>query len=289
MSDENTLKTTIIGIAGDATDNLRIMCNYGTETGGWQDTESMIGKLSFSPQTGLEIEPLYETSDWLTSMAETKDGKIYSCSMRGLLHYFKSNKWRTVDLNCIGGIASICAADNDHIFAVGRDGECIHIGPRKADVFCKFHEMPLNCVAGSASDNIYAVGDYGLTIRYDGKKWNRLPEQTGKHLLYVRCFSKDEIYLCGHRGIVSRGDGENWEKLHAPDIAFYSLARFNGTVYAAAGDNGLYKVVDSSLKHEKDIVVYRLETIDRVLMAWGGDLLAQYDGVDWWSIHLDEI
>ena len=27
MSDENTLKTTIIGIEGDATDYLRIMCN----------------------------------------------------------------------------------------------------------------------------------------------------------------------------------------------------------------------------------------------------------------------
>jgi hypothetical protein len=96
-----------------------------------------------------------------------------------------------------------------------------------------------------------------------------------------------EVYVAGDRGAIFRRRSELWTEIQSRrDIKISGLAWYRDELYAAAGLNGTYKVGPHGIELAKHLVVYRMKTVGDRLFCFGNNLIAQYDGTEWWGGQL---
>ena len=62
---------------------------------------------------------------------------------------------------------------------------------------------------------------------------------------------------------------------------------YQGKLYAAAGQEGVYVLGSNGLEEFKDLTIDILETIDDLLFGVAGKFVVQFNGSEWWGGDLD--
>ena len=278
-------QTTIVGIAGTSNEDVYLLANLYQEPLDPEEIFSVVGRLSHRPlEQGTVI---YDTETWLTSMDRSNEGSLFTVSAEGELHFLKQGKWSVLDLNCPDGLNAVWAAANNKVFAVGSKGERVQITDNSINLTKDSMERCLNAVHGISAKNVFAVGDEGLIFIYDGIAWKELETVTNCSLLDVLCLSENEVYIGGDNGVLLRWNGKELNWLESPKITITSLAWYQGKLYAAAGQEGVYVLGSNGLEEFKDLTIDILETIDDLLFGVAGKFVVQFNGSEWWGGDLD--
>jgi len=280
--------TTVVSITGKNSKQLHFLANLAPTVDAPEDIVSVVGELAHKPD--IDGNAIYQVESWLTSMDETPGGNLYAVSMDGELHYYlaKTKKWSVLDLQCPDGLNAVWAAADHEVFIVGDKGERVRVTGQKFDVVRDAAGRVLSAVHGTSPDHVIAAGDEGLIFRFDGTRWLELDPPTNYTLFSVLCRSKDETYIGGSNGILLRSDGEGWTILPCEDdITITGLAWYKDSLYAAAGEDGVYILKPEGLVKFKDEILHELRTIGNLLFGVGNALVVQYNGKDWWGGDLE--
>ena len=176
---------------------------------------------------------------------------------------------------------------SNKVFAVGEKGERVQITDNSVNITKDSMERCLNAVHGISAQNVFAVGDEGLISIYDGIAWKELETVTNCSLLDVLCLSENEVYIGGDNGVLLRWNGKELSWLESPKITITSLAWYQGKLYAATGQEGVYVLGSNGLEEFKDLTIDILETIDDLLFGVAGKFVVQFNGSEWWGGDLD--
>jgi hypothetical protein len=285
MANATKPAATIVGIAGTSNEDLRVLANFYHEPFDPESVLSVVLQLAHKPEP--RWSTLYSTETWCTAMDQSARGTLAVVSMAGALHVSGGERWEVVDLECPDGLNSVWSSSADQLFAVGEKGERVRVSGRRVEVVRDPERRRLNGVHGSSSRAVYAVGDEGLVWHFDGEQWVELPAPTANNLLAVHCVSEREVFVAGVEGTLQRWAGGRWDRVPGPGVTITSLATVGPTLYAAAGQDGVFALQGSRLEPLKKLPVYRLRAVGALLFGVGNRLVAQYDGAGWWGGDLE--
>ncbi len=282
-SDENDHRTTLLDIRGSRQDDLTILAVLSPPVPNPKDFVSLLIRLEHRPD--VRWTKLHQVGAWLTALDATESGKSVAVSADGLLYMFSESDFSTRDLKC--RLSAVWAASESEVFAVGPSGVRVRVSDNAvlAEPDQKGHRF--HAVHGTSAGCAYAVGTSGAVHRYEEGKWRELPAPAVATLLTVLCVG-DEVYTGGSAGELHRLKQDVWSRISAPkDLRFVSLAWYRGTLYAAAGYAGVYRVGANGVELVKKLEARRLHTAGDRLLVSGGCLVAQFDGESWWGGELD--
>lgn len=221
-------------------------------------------------------------------------------------------------IRCRGGKAEVFVQDASHgivhcSYARGIDavvfgchrGYVVHVdGPAisatrivTSKMRIKDEQTEVSAIHGVGDDFMVAVGIRGLVSCHRGGQWTAVRPPEDVWFKAVWCRSKTEIYVGGRQGSIWRWDGASrWTRLKAEvpfdqdAITFRDLAAFQGTLYAACVEYGVFWL-DGDLwrpiGQQKDEDVSRLAVTRCGLIGlgalWGtaGSWLTAFDGNTW--------
>lgn len=280
MENENEVGVSLVRVAGANINELRVLGNMYYLPMDPDEILSDISVWNYAKDRASSAKE-YGPETWLTAMAQSDSGYVYSVSMEGELHHNRLGQWSVVDLKCPDGLNDIWAVSDDELFTVGMLGERIHIVDNEIDFVVDEDKRRLNAVHGSSNTNVFAVGDNGLAMHYDGKKWSTLKLSLEHNLLSVLCISETETYVAGGNGTLLKWNGRGWEWIGGTEVTISSIAWYNGKLYAAAGVDGVFVLGNDGLEEFKSLTLYRLKAIGEHLVGVGNKLLAIFDGTGW--------
>ena len=151
---------------------------------------------------------------------------------------------------------------------------------------------------GIGEDFIVAVGNNGLILKFIDGQWSAVHGPTDVRLEAVWCKGYQEIYIGGWEGSIWKWDGDGrWEPLvieanNPNEINFTDFAFFDGVLYVAAGQHGVFQLNNGKLtpiNSIREAYITRLTTINSGLVGvgglWGipGSWLTHFDGNKWSS------
>lgn len=187
-------------------------------------------------------------------------------------------------------------------------GEVIHVQGEKITVHqigrSRFEHVTgsLNRMHGVGSDFIVVVGDGGNIGCYRGGAWGRIRPPSNVKLEAVWCLGENEIYIGGWEGHAWRWYGKNqWHRLtlstneEAGEFYISDFAEYEGVLYAACCDKGIYRVEGDALvpvPKVKNEYVGRLSATKIGLVGlggvWGeqGSWFTLFDGKNWRSTQI---
>jgi len=117
-------------------------------------------------------------------------------------------------------------------------------------------ESAINDIHGSDAGNVFAVGRDGLILHFDGTQWRQIPyvtdDPSGRNLTAVRAIDNKETLIAGTDGRILNGNRNGMQILGEYEVGLYGVAPFNGHVYLAAGDSGVYELLGPKIKLLKD-------------------------------------
>jgi len=286
--DESDRETTFLSITGTNSQELQFLANLSPTISEADSNWSLIGNLALRP--ALNWAKLYEGDSWLTSMARSPRGFLFAVSMNGELHSNRTGTWAVTDLAC-PGLNAVWAAPDEEVFAVGLDGTRARITGASIDITSGEGSVErLNAVHGTSSRNVLAVGNKGSVMRFDGASWLELETPTNYNLLAVHCRSETEAYVAGAGGVLMRFNGTDFSHLVSPgELVITGLAWYKDALHLAAGLDGVLRLdpIGGGLDQIKNLIVARLAMADDVLICWGNNLVAEFDGLGWWGGRLD--
>jgi hypothetical protein len=277
--------TTVVGLTGHEQKHLHMLANLSPKISDPEAIWSVITTLAHKPD--FECEREYMVESWLTAMDETPSGQLFAVSMDGELHYTKKGEWTVKDLKCPDGLNAIWAASDTLLFAVGGNGCRVKIEETMGELTLDKKERGLNAVHGTSPENVYAVGEEGVIFHFDGDTWSEIESPTNGELFAVLCHRED-VYFAGQKGVVFRLTKGKWKELHLPDkTTATSLAWFDGTLFAATGLEGLFRLEPDGFELVKKRIFYELKIVGKLLFCYGNNLIAQFDGKEWWGGEID--
>lgn len=234
-------------------------------------------------ETG-QRDTVYEAPVWLTSMWCAPGGTIFAVDADGLVHSDETGTFASSDTQSRPGLTRVWGVNGQQVFACGRGGTAVRTSGRQWAHFDAGLDGDLYGIHGTAADDLYVVGEEGRIFHYDGRAWARIDPPTNYILNAVLCTRSNLAYVCGEGGVVFRGSLSQWRQLTAPSVKFHSIAMFRDRVYLAAGGEGVFVVENNSVKQFKSgITSYNLVGSMELLLSTGEDLVARFDGTDWFG------
>jgi hypothetical protein len=284
MNAKQDHQASLVSITGKSNQQLHLLANLYYEPIDPESVLSIIISLSHKPD--VDGDTIYSTETWCTSLDESDGGTLYVVSMEGEMHVYRNESWHVLDLQAPNGLNSVWAANDNESFAVGLEGERIHVRGDQFEVTRDNNRVRLNAVHGSSTAHVMAVGDHGLAFRFDGKQWHKVELPTNVNLLGVYCLAEDQVLISG-AGVLFRWDGDAWFDIEADGLNISDIAYWNKHFYLACGSNGVYFLQDDELVIKKELTVYRLNSIGDRLFGVGNRMVTQFDGEGWWGGDLD--
>lgn len=191
----------------------------------------------------------------------------------------------------IGDSLFVCGA-NDQVYR--RDDEdgtwtLLTAAPLKmVDALDPYYSL-LNSIDGTSERDVYVCGLSGRLFHYDGMTWTAISLPTDEHLNCVRSFSKDEVWICGENGTLLLGnvrDGFKNVSTIDDNQLFWSLTKFQGKIYVATPDEGLFVYdqksiapVDTGLAN--GLWTYIVDAVEGALWSFSEKEIAYFDGSTW--------
>lgn len=283
----NNHQTSIIGITGKDSKSLHFLANLYYEPFDSESVLTVICKLSHKPN--VKWKKIYSIETWVTSMDESIDGDIVAVDMDGLIYKINKSTFNKLDLNCPEGFNDVFTHSNDTTFAISLQGRIVKLKGTQFETFEDTLHRRLNAIDGLSNSIIYVAGDNGTVFYFNGNEWKEIQTPTNQNILSVHCVSENEIYFGGTQGTLLKWNGDEWKCFKKPklDINLVDLTFFDGDLYISTGKNGIYIVKNDKIEKYKELVVYKLQTINKTLYGIGNRMIAQYDGKNWWGGNLD--
>lgn len=98
------------------------------------------------------------------------------------------------------------------------------------------------------ADDVFAVGHDGLILRWDGERWRRIPFPdglgAGEVLTGVRVVEGGDVYVSSRSGRLLRGGRDGFVVASELEVSVHALACFDGRLMLAAGDAGVFELVE---------------------------------------------
>lgn len=134
-------------------------------------------------------------------------------------------------------------------------------------------------IEGLAPDLVIAVGYHGMIARWDGRAWTQLASPTKAGLNAVAVVSPDEMYATSSSGVLLEGSIHGWAEALDEGIPLFGVAKFKGTLYVGAGDEGLYVRKGKKLAaFKKKIKARAMEARKDLLVVAGQEIGESTDG-----------
>lgn len=283
---QDEYRTSLITATGND-QKMHLLANVSPRVGDPEEIVSVVADFSIDDQFEFTGVPIHQVDSWLTSMEEPKRDVLYAVSMDGELHSYRGGSWSVLELDAPEGIIRMWAASEDEVFAAGGAGERIHVVRGIPEIDREKKGRCLNGVHGTSKSHAIIVGDKGAIFRFDGRGWTDLVSPTNYNLLAVWCRSKKEVYVGGARGTAFRSDGDDWERIKCPQVMLYEFAWFQGTLWAAAGEDGVLVLGKDGFEQAKKLTVFRLKALASRLFAFGNNRAIVFDGREWIGTELD--
>lgn len=283
MADEEIFNTTLIGVAGSGGSNLKILANLAPDV---DDPDEIVSVLAdFDLDTG-EWEIVQEFDGWLTSMVEDSQGRLLAVSADGELVTLGRGVPSVRDLVCPGALNSLCSLPGGGVAAVG-DAGAIRLLPTPSS-------RPIDTAAAvdlyevsAWSDNvIVAVGDEGTVLFGNGLGWQPVIVPTNVCLYAVLILGEQHFLVAGVGGVILEFTSSGISERDVPrDLTIYALAHFQGSLYFACGDDGLWRIAGGgACERISDEIAFSLSVVDSRLIGFGNNVLNVFNG-DHWSRH----
>lgn len=283
MADEETFNTTLIGVVGSSGSNLKILANLAPDV---DDPDEIISVLAdFDFDTG-EWEIVQEFNGWLTSMVKDSQGRLLAVSADGELVTLGRGVPSVRDLVCPGALNSLCCLPGGGIAAVG-DAGAIRLLPTLASpAIDTVAAADLYEVSAWSDTAMVAVGDEGTVLFGNGRGWQPVIVPTNVCLYAVLILGEQHFVIAGVGGVILEFTPGGISELDVPrDLTIYALAHFQGSLYLACGDDGLWRIAGGgACERISDEIVFSLSVVDSRLIGFGNNVLNAFNG-DRWSRH----
>ncbi len=154
---------------------------------------------------------------------------------------------------------------------------------------------PVYAIHALSPEFILAVGDAGLLAKWDGQAWTNFKAPTSSNCRSAWCQSEHEMVVGAESGRVWLWDGAaRWQPVtyafNGPveRINCLQFAQHDGVLYAACGDEGVFRLDGTTLTHvtgTKFVASLASTHIGLLGVAgrWGadGNWLTRFDGQQW--------
>jgi hypothetical protein len=228
---------------------------------------------------------IYEVDAWLADLWRAPDENLYAAGEGGAVHVFDGKTWRRIQTPERAMLSSVWGPDEEMVYATG-EGVILQRQGGSWVYASRGHGGYIDRLRGIARDDLYAVGRFGLMLHFDGAKWERLDVPTNVHLNGVFAVDPKTVYAVGAEGIVLVGSPGTWKALNLGEIDFVDVAEYQGRIYLAATEQGLFRLEEEQLiPIRSDVRATRLTNASGFLCVAGNLSIHRFDGVSWESYN----
>ncbi len=284
MTDE-TRNIEIFDVRGASSNDLHLLVHIEPYP---DDEESYRAAVVSWTAQGLSVEHVLET--WARSLWRSPGGTLYVAGTDGTLRSNPGGRWVKDPIGPRYTLNTVWGLDDELIYCSAFRAFFFR---RYASAWQFFNDGlhgDLFDIGGTAPDNLYVLGDAGAVFHHDGVRWSELESPTNKQLVAVWARVRGEIYFCGWKGAFFRLRNDRWENysLAGDDVDLYSMAYYNDRVFAGAGSSGVFSFDQQRLElFAEDIIASGVRVIGDRLLAFGRNVIQQYDGRSWTRTELD--
>jgi hypothetical protein len=265
------------------------------------------GRLDWDPI--IQGADLFTYPSWFTCLVRDNANTLYVGEDDGFVRHKAGVTTVTKLRDKVKGLLTCAYVRGvDNVVFGTSDGEIIHYQDDQVSVksigsmFSKVTGR-LNGMHGVGADFIVTVGPSGDVGQFTNGKWARVKSPTSVSLEGVWCCSTSEVYVVGLNASAWRWNGQDqWQALSfelkpdTNDFNVYSVTEFQGNVYAACGQHGVYQLKDERfvlVTPEKTGYVGQLAVTNVGLIgtgnAWGNDRgswITLFEGKEWRSAQM---
>jgi len=271
------LEVSIVGLAGVRADDLAVAITIARRGDALDDVETVI--------TGgqpLGTTRLARYHEWIVDLASDAAGTRYALGPSGVLYVGD----RRYPLPAPRGLTSLWVASPDELLACGPGSLAqVRLDPGRIRVDVLDDDGPGEAVRvagwGSASTGAIAVGTAGALWRKDDDGWTAHETPARETLTDLAWVAAARAFVVGTDGGVYTWDGGALALHSRHDRAWRACAWYQGALYLAAATGGVVRLDGSSVEPVSPLPLRRLRVVGGELLAWGGALLARFDGATW--------
>lgn len=218
----------------------------------FSDLEMESWLIHFKPSgpEGKELATLYKYGNacWLTGLWRSKTGVVYVSDGEGFIRTWRDleprpgeTSWEEVKLEA--RLHGVWGLSDDCIYTWGRAGETYRMFRYDGRTW---NPMPspghLSVLRGLSPDFLYAVGYDGMMARWDGHSWTPVRTPVRSNFMGLFIAGPDELYATTEGGELWEGTSHGWSKRSGLEDPLLDVAKFNGEVWVAGGEEGLFKL-----------------------------------------------
>jgi hypothetical protein len=225
---------------------------------------------------------LLDVSVQLTALWRSPAGRLYVGDAEGRVHQFDGNVWSVTQVST-RPLTVIWGRGEGEVYSAGDEGVVYRAdGTAWTPLGASLGET-IFAVRGATDGDLYVCGANGLFARHDGRTWTPIQLPLKGHLRGLAVRTADEVFVCGAEGVLFRGAGATWADLSQPAYDLHAIESFRGTLFVAAGGEGLFTFDGKTLTNVKAWPCYRLAANTEYLGAAGAALAARFDGAAWFG------
>lgn len=255
------------------------------------ELESWVIHFKPSGPGGKELGTVYKYGNavWLTGLWRSPEGPVYVSDSDGVVRIWldfeqkreEGAAWEEVKLDArlsgLWGLSDDCVftwgkvGDDDRMFRY--DGRTWHPIPSPGHV---------SVLHGLSPDFVYAVGYGGLMARWDGHAWTPVRLSVESHFTGLFVAGQDEMYATTEDGELWEGTSHGWAKRAESPEPLLDVAKFQGEVWVAGGEEGLLKLKGGTNELEcvkPNIEATSFEVRSRLLITTKDIIIHTDDGV----------
>jgi hypothetical protein len=281
------LDVSIAGVAGASLTSLTAAVTIAPRGGDASELTSLVVELAHVDP--IAWRALGEHREWIVGLIADGDGGPVAITADGALRIGAGAGSRRYALPTgAGGLAGVWRATDGELLvcgpgALGR----VRIRPGRIWVDLVEDDGPGDALAVAgpgAIDGAIAVGTRGALWRYADDEWVAHETAARESLVDVAWHDDGCAYVAGAAGGVFAWDGRALREVaRAPGRGWTAIASWRGAVYLAGDRRGVWRLAGDALVAVTELPVTRVRAIADHLFAWGGALLARYDGTAWWG------
>lgn len=224
---------------------------------------------------------LLDVQIWLTDLWRSETGNLYVSDADGRIHRFDGSAWSVTPVSK-QVLVSVWGLSDTEIYAAGHEGVVYRWDGRAWSAVSPPLGDVIFAVRGSSGRDLYASGENALFRHFDGTAWTPIELPTNQGLAGLLVLAPNDVLVCGAGGILFRGSGQDWTDIAQSGLDLYSMTRYRGDIYLAAGGAGLFRLEGDEAVNVKDTFMPYTVTANATYLAAAGDKLAvRFDGTTW--------
>jgi len=271
-------------VYGDNPDDLWLLVHSEEDP---DDLESF--RASVVRVAGEKVWVERQLDTWAMAMWRSQAGTVYVGDMNYTIHIHRQGEWSTIDVNA-PSTSDIWGFSDEAVYCSARKGRFFR---KLGDQFELFNDGimdgDLSAIGGSDPTDLYVLGTEGAIFQNDGVRWTEVDSPTDVTLNRLLCVSRQDLYVSGRNGTFFHLRNTAWADLSLPnkEIHLRGIANYRDRIYVGSHLMELFVLEGNNLIPVKPDVQASLRVIDDRLIAFGNNVIQQYDGNVWTRREFD--